>query len=167
MKRKVFQDKTIHVEECGCRVDRVGRAPEDVVIEHCLTHAGASRPFQKLKLPGIKSADNPQGLDPECFDLCTAINQMPGLTTYESCCGHGTRPFMVWVMARTMNDLAGLLYWLDNCHTGVAGWQMIAYTDCAGTVTRFRIEGPVGEIAYRDAEHIAKFITGNVEQEKR
>lgn len=39
--------------------------------------------------------DDPR-LDPECRRLCTAINRLPRIGTYESCCGHGQRPFWVW-----------------------------------------------------------------------
>ena len=55
-------------------------------------------------------------MDPECVKLCEAINHIPGLRTYESCCGHGERPFYIWFTLRTvkgLRNLAHLLYWLD------------------------------------------------------
>lgn len=35
-------------------------------------------------------------LDLECKELCIALNRLPGIYTYESCCGHGKHPFWVW-----------------------------------------------------------------------
>ena len=118
--------------------------------------------FMKYPLPAIKSPDNPNGMDPECMVLCTAINKLRGIATYESCCGHGEQPYRVWVFIRSLPDLPKLLYWLDSCHTGAYGWHVIVYTDCAMSPARFMIEGPVGEVAYRDSEHIAKLIEGNL-----
>ena len=37
-----------------------------------------------------------EGYDPEVFDLCEAMNDLPGVTSFESCCGHGERPFRIW-----------------------------------------------------------------------
>ena len=34
--------------------------------------------------------------DREVAPLCRVINDLPGLLTTESCCGHGTRPFRIW-----------------------------------------------------------------------
>lgn len=37
-----------------------------------------------------------QGLDPEVVELVEAMNALPGIETYCSCCGHGERPFRIW-----------------------------------------------------------------------
>lgn len=35
-------------------------------------------------------------MDKECLRLCDALNDIPGITTQESCCGHGSRNFNIW-----------------------------------------------------------------------
>jgi len=96
----------------------------------------------------------PDDLDPECLDLCTAINEcVPGVVTVESCCGHGERPFAIWVHADSLDSLPPLLYFLDDCHTGLPGWSMTVYTDCGGGQAFLRIDGPAG--AFEAADKIA------------
>jgi hypothetical protein len=35
-------------------------------------------------------------IDKECLNLCLAMNRLPGIFTFESCCGHGKSPFHIW-----------------------------------------------------------------------
>ena len=34
----------------------------------------------------------PADMDPECITLCAALNKLPGIQTFESCCGHKNDP---------------------------------------------------------------------------
>ena len=36
-------------------------------------------------------------MDKECIPLCDALNQLPGVKTFESCCGHLQRRYGVWL----------------------------------------------------------------------
>ena len=56
----------------------------------------------------------PEGIDPECIGLCQAMNAMPGITTVESCCGHGETPFQIWFKVARLRDLPRFLYWVDG-----------------------------------------------------
>lgn len=38
-------------------------------------------------------------MDPECVALCDVLNTLPGIRTFESCCGHGEHPFIVFFRA--------------------------------------------------------------------
>ncbi len=100
----------------------------------------------------------PQDLDPECRALCVALNRLPGIETTCSCCGHGKHPFWIFFHPKNLKVLPDLLYYLDKCHSGCAGWRAIVYTDCAGETPFFMIEGPIGKKAYDDANHIAKLL---------
>ena len=35
----------------------------------------------------------PEDMDEECIALCVAMNKLPGISTIESCCGHGKYPY--------------------------------------------------------------------------
>lgn len=98
----------------------------------------------------------PDDLDPEVLALCQAMNAWPGVFTTSSCCGHGRDPYMIFFMAESLDDLPGLLYWFDACHTGQYGWQVRAYTDCAADHVTLMLEGPSG--GYEAAAQIAKYI---------
>ena len=98
----------------------------------------------------------PDGVDKECVDLCMALNYLPGISTIESCCGHGERPYHIWFTTKYLRSLPRLLYWFARCHCGFYGWKIIVRTDCAMSPVTFMIEGPTG--AYEESYHIAKLI---------
>jgi hypothetical protein len=98
----------------------------------------------------------PKGIDPECVDLCRALNALPGIATNESCCGHGESPFRIWFEPANKRALADLCYWTDGCHCGVYGWKVIVYTDCSAWPLRYFLEGPIG--AFDEANKMAASI---------
>ena len=64
----------------------------------------------------------PNDMDLECIKLFKALNKIPGITTFSSCCGHGTNSFDIWfhangglgIIARLVDSrYAGIypLYW--------------------------------------------------------
>lgn len=97
-------------------------------------------------------------MDPECLPLVKILNRLSGIETIESCCGHGGKPFLIWLTAEQVADLLPIAWALDSCHSGCKGWQLIAHTDCAADLMRFRIKGPTGSQAYKDACAIAALI---------
>jgi len=54
-------------------------------------------------------------MDPACIDLCTALNELIGIETIGSCCGHGKSPYLIW-----FNMDAGLIgaTILSRCMSG-------------------------------------------------
>ena len=96
----------------------------------------------------------PADLDPEVLGLCRAMNAFPGITTVESCCGHGRFPFRIWFAPESLDALPPLLYWFDQCHSGEDGWRVVVYTDCSADHPSFMAEGPCG--GYESADVIAK-----------
>lgn len=97
-------------------------------------------------------------MDKECIELCDAINELKGILTANSCCGHGNDPYRIWLKTSDLKALPDLLYWFDKCHIGYDGWHMEIYTDCAKSYPTLMIEGPIGEQAYKESIEIAKFI---------
>ena len=54
-------------------------------------------------------------MDPEVIKLCKAINALPSLNTYLSCCGHGQTPFRIWFhLDKNIQNLQGLFF-LTRC----------------------------------------------------
>lgn len=92
----------------------------------------------------------PNDLDPECRSLCEAMNMLPGIETSESCCGHDREPFRVFFKAETLEALPRVAYWFDACHSGVSGWQIIAWTDCGMAPISFIAEGRLGGCTPRE-----------------
>ena len=100
-------------------------------------------------------------LDPEIAELVGAINAIPGLTTFESCCGHDEKPVRVWFSAKGVDDVALLSWCSDACHIdGLrASWTIFASTDCLGETTRFLLESRYpGADSYVEGRSIAEAI---------
>lgn len=103
-------------------------------------------------------------MDPECVQLCRALNKLPGVTTTESCCGHDKGPFRIWFRVEDLKNLPDLLYRFSPCHSGCYGWKVTAHTDCARSPVSFMIQGPQGEEGYTAANKIASLILGDIKE---
>lgn len=78
----------------------------------------------------------PAGMDIECIPLCDALNALPGIRTFESCCGHGRGPFRVFLTAESLKDLRQILVPLS------AGtpWRLEANWANGGNIIYFILE---------------------------
>ena len=103
---------------------------------------------KRVKLPK-------KGMDETCRKLCEALNTMPGIATYASCCGHGRQPFRIWFEAKRLQDLPPVLFFFSCAHVRFTGWRVLAITECDCQTATFCIEGPVGREAYKMADRIA------------
>ena len=117
----------------------------------------------------------PGDLDPACLSLFKAMNQLPGIETINSCCGHGKSKFNVWFMLDT-NQIG--IYVLSRCLSGryynyFPGeqrddpcWRVyIGDTDAAPC---FLLEGkPMseGSDTYEPAEKLAANIMSHVDEQ--
>jgi hypothetical protein len=111
-------------------------------------------------------------MDVECVELCRAVNDVPGLRTTHSCCGHGKEPFRVWLEARNVRDLLVLGRAVDRRYTCVQtddwrthGWKLLAdVTDSPEHPVWFTLESTdVGGEAYRQAALVAHGIFEHLE----
>ena len=100
----------------------------------------------------------PKDIDPECIELCNAMNEMPGIETISSCCGHGKIPFEIDFRAKSLENLPALLYWFSACHSSIHGWEVIASTDCGMSPVVFNLRGNIGLNAYKEAARFAELI---------
>lgn len=66
----------------------------------------------------------PADADYECISLCNTLNRLPGLTTYESCSGHGERPFYVWFRCDDIDTLSRLGRVVDKRYSD-GNWEII------------------------------------------
>lgn len=53
-------------------------------------------------------------MDKECIPLCDALNQLPGVKTFESCCGHLQRSYAVWFHTANPYSMAVIARALDR-----------------------------------------------------
>ena len=105
-------------------------------------------------------------IEPECRELCDAINLIPGLVAFAGCNGHDQEPFRVWFYLRdrwALSTLPSLLYYLAPRNAGFY-WTCEVFTDRAMSAVKFMITSKsIGEAAYREAQTIAAHIRSKYE----
>jgi hypothetical protein len=107
----------------------------------------------------------PADVDKECVALCKAINELPGVYTTSSCCGHGIHeePYRIFFEVDGLAALPNVLYWFFEWNSGLADWRIIPMCDDGKGAVYFLIEGPVGERAYKESKLLAKLIKRNAD----
>lgn len=50
----------------------------------------------------------PDDMDQECVDLCNTLNTLPGVSTFESCCGHLKYRYSIWFFCDSIDSLSRL-----------------------------------------------------------
>jgi len=78
-------------------------------------------------------------MDAECIPICTALNQLPGIRTVESCCGHGKAPHRVFFLPDTVESLSPILRAAES-----SGWHIDACWSNGAMVAMFMLQGPTG-----------------------
>lgn len=68
-------------------------------------------------------------MDEECIAFCDALNELPGVETFESCCGHCKRPYNIFFKCKDFVSLAILARAFDKryCVSDI-GWEVLADT---------------------------------------
>jgi hypothetical protein len=96
--------------------------------------------------------------DKEVVKLCNALNEINGIRTFESCCGHGKKPFNVMFYASDMDKVCFVLSALNAMlQFGFMPWK------CTVQVIDLRchfnlISQSVGEDAYDEANAMADHL---------
>lgn len=49
-----------------------------------------------------------EAMDKECIALCNELNSLPGVKTFESCCGHLRSRYSIWFFCNNINTLSRL-----------------------------------------------------------
>jgi hypothetical protein len=78
-------------------------------------------------------------MDAECIPICDALNSLPGITTFESCCGHGKERHVIFFRAMTIEALHPILRCAES-----SAWRLRVYWSNGGEFAAFILEGPIG-----------------------
>ena len=101
-------------------------------------------------------------MDNECVALCNTLNSLPGIQTFESCCGHGKNNYRIWFRADNINDLCIPTMGCNRNYCGHIGWHIeINHVECPNK-TVFLMEGPIGSESYSAIDDIITTINSFV-----
>lgn len=108
----------------------------------------------------------PADMDKQCIPLCDALNAIPGIHTYESCCGHNHHPFWIWfTITGPIQNLTVVGRVFDRRYGAPEGWTCtLDNTDSVTYSPTFWISSNKiwGPKAYRDAKKITNNIYGHL-----
>lgn len=107
----------------------------------------------------------PSDMDPECVNLCEAMNLLPGIKTTESCCGHGKASYCIWFRVADFSGRGFITLARVTCPRYYEGdWRLvISHGDLRRTLTGFVLEGAAGPDRYQAAETLAKHIRSHLD----
>lgn len=72
-----------------------------------------------------------EGLDKECEKLVKVLNEMNGIATTESCCGHLTEPYRIWFVSNSFSAV-GILYRSVDRRYSDGKWRI--EVDCSDSI---------------------------------
>jgi tRNA(Phe) wybutosine-synthesizing methylase Tyw3 len=98
-------------------------------------------------------------MDPECVELCDALNEIPGITTEASCCGHEKYRFSVWFKSTNVESLRVIGHITSRKHMPAPQWKCRVELDDGNNV-RFHLSSgkTKGKKAYKQASDLANRI---------
>lgn len=103
-------------------------------------------------------------LDRECKELCIALNRLPGVYTYESCCGHGLRPYWIWFRVDEISQGLLLLTRLVCASDSTFNFDIKLTFNLTFSKLAFLLESrEIGKPAYKQAHKLASAIKGCVD----
>ena len=66
----------------------------------------------------------PDDMDRECVDLCGLLNRLPGVKTFESCCGHCEYRYNIWFFCDNV-DVLSRLGRVTECNYSDGNWEVV------------------------------------------
>lgn len=100
-------------------------------------------------------------MDEECIAFCDALNELPGVETFESCCGHYKEPYMIFLNCNNFSTLALLARTFDRryCDSKI-GWEMLVDDTDIDPVYKFWIRS---KGVFKDKEQLMADIQRRIE----
>lgn len=87
----------------------------------------------------------PPDMDKACIPLCDVLNALIGVTTTESCEGHGRHPYRVFFECSDFTSLK----WIAEA-VASSSWKVEALYHNGSDTLGFMLEGAIGHPEYAD-----------------
>lgn len=96
----------------------------------------------------------PDDMDPECVDVCVALNNLPGVKTESSCAGHGEDRYAIWLKVDALENLQTIVAAAARMNADKWHWQF-AVNLYEWSHVCFVLYGPGWEDAAEQSERLA------------
>jgi hypothetical protein len=102
-------------------------------------------------------------MDKECIPICDALNELPGVTTFESCCGHLQRQYVVYLYTENQYSMAVIARTFDRRYLPTKSiWKVTIETIDVERVPQFCI-GIYSEKPFEDYDTMMQDVNEVVE----
>lgn len=111
-----------------------------------------------------KTTSFPPDMDKDCIALCNALNKLPGVETYESCCGHLKTPYRIFFRCRNFVSLAILARAFDKRYlTTSMLWKIEVETGDSHPTYCFYLSSKEAYSRQEDMDNDLNIIIHNIE----
>ena len=116
----------------------------------------------------MKILENPSiqlpkfGMDAPCIELCDLLNCLPGLKTYESCCGHCKYPYHVFFRCDSLDTLTRLGRAVDRRYSD-GKWEIVLDSGDTHPKNRFWLRSPKPFNDFFDMDKSVKELIENIQ----
>lgn len=102
-------------------------------------------------------------MDKECIPICDALNELPGVTTFESCCGHLKRKYVVYLYTDNPYSMAVIARTFDRRYLPTKStWKVTIETIDVERTPQFCI-GIYSEEPFKDYDTMIQDVNEVVE----
>jgi hypothetical protein len=102
-------------------------------------------------------------MDKECISFCDALNELPGVTTFESCCGHLQRRYVVYLYTDNPYSMAVIARTFDRRYLPTKStWKVTIETIDVERTPQFCI-GIYSEEPFKDYDTMMQDVNEVVE----
>lgn len=106
----------------------------------------------------------PLDMDVDCIALCDSLNKLPGVETYESCCGHLKNPYRIFFRCRNFVSLAILARAFDKRYlTTSMMWKIKVETGDSHPTYNFYLSSNEAYSRQEDIDNDLNIIIHNIE----
>lgn len=99
------------------------RAKEEIRIKGI----GETVKLCKELFPELRESYNHEydgNMDKECIELCDTLNKLPGVKTFESCCGHLKDMYSIWFFCEDIDTISRLGRCVERNYSD-GNWEII------------------------------------------
>ncbi len=104
----------------------------------------------------------PKDMDKECISLCTKLNSLGDVQTYESCCGHLKGRYMVFFKCHSFERLGKLYRCVDRNYSDGKWEILVDGTDVHPTYC-FCLRSKEAFASYKEMEESVKRLMNNID----
>ena len=100
-------------------------------------------------------------MDKECIEICDVLNSLPGVRTFESCCGHLKDRFSVWFFCENINTISRLGRATERNYSD-GKWEIVVDSTDTHPIGVFWLRSKVVFLSNTEMENSLRSLIDNI-----